>query len=197
MLTGVVAFVLILIALLAIPVGLTFHVAWPDDIQNDVKLRWAFGLVRVSIPSASSGGSSQKMEALKQDKRGSPRSTGNAPNILALVRQEKFRKRIVRFVQKQWHAITKKDLHLRVRVGLGDPADTGRLWAVIGPLAGMLGNVKGASIDVEPDFADVTFNVDSGGNVQLIPLQVLYLTAALLISPTVWKGIWKMRTAGS
>jgi len=201
MLTGVAAFLSILIALLAIPVGLTFHVAWPDYVLNDVKLRWAFGLIRINIPSARLSahleGSSQKAEIPKHDIRDSRRSTGKTRSILALVRQDKLRKRIVRFIKKQWHAITKKDLYLRVRVGLGDPADTGRLWAVFGPLAGMFANARSVSIEIEPDFADVTFDVDSSGSIQLIPLQVLYHIAALMMSPTVWIGIWQSRTAAT
>jgi len=93
-------------------------------------------------------------------------------------------------------ALQKKDVNLRVRVGLGDPADTGQLWAIVGPMAGILANVQQASIEIEPEFFDATFQVNSSGNIRLIPLQMIYLTAGLLLSPPIWQGIIKMRRAG-
>ncbi len=196
MLTGVMAFLMLLIALLAIPLTLTFQVSWQQVFQNDFKLQWAFGLVRVRIRSFQPKVPSLGDEELEQGIRRFERLSGKKQNVFAVVRQKNIRRRIIRFIIDLWHAVHKKNVSLRVRVGLGDPADTGRLWAIFGPVAGILTNVKEASIKIEPEFFDTTFELDSSGSIRVIPLQMIYLTVALLLSPTVWQGIRQMRIAG-
>ena len=191
MLTGVVAFLLLLIALLAIPITLTFRFSWQQASQNHIVLRWAFGLVRVRMspfqPKAIPPGE-------RRQKAGrSRRSSRRKRNVLAAVRQTRFRQRILRFISDLWRAVKKRNVNVLVRVGMDDPADTGQLWAVVGPMTGMLANVRQASIKIEPEFADTTFELDSSGTLRVVPLQVVYLTIALLLSPAVWRGISQMR----
>ncbi len=196
MLTGVLAFLLLLIALLAIPVALTYQASWPEVFQISADLEWAFGLVRVRIPSSDSKAPSSYGEETKRMTDRSERSSRKKPNVFAAVRQEPFRRRIIRFISDLWQAIHKKDVCLRVRVGLGDPADTGQLWAFFGPLAGILANVREASIHIEPEFLDTTFELDSAGSIRIIPLQMIYLAVALLLSPRVWQGVTVARKGG-
>lgn len=198
MTTVLVILLLLIFALLAIPVALTFQVSWQQDFQGEVILLWLFGLVRVRLPSPQTNASrtEDKKSAKKKKKKigRSERSPTKKQNVFAAVRQKAFRQRIFRFVRDIWQAIQKKDLSLRVRVGLGDPADTGQLWALLGPVAGLLSNSQQASITIEPNFFDSCFDIDSSGKLRIIPLQLLYLTFALLLSPPVWRGIKQMRT---
>lgn len=196
MLTGVMVFLLLLIALLAIPVTLSFKVSWQHNLQNDIELQWAFGLVRVRIPAFQPKPPSAEFEELGHRIGRFERSSRKKKNVFAVVRQKRFRRRIIRFINDLWHAVHKKNLRLRVRVGLGDPADTGQLWAICGPVAGILANVQEASINIEPEFLDTTFELDSSGSIRIIPLQMICLTVALLLSPSVWHGIKQMRVAG-
>ena len=89
----------------------------------------------------------------------------------------------------------KRNLILRLRIGLGDPADTGRLWGFAGPVAGVLAGTGGASIEIVPEFFDETFELDSSGDIRLVPLQMVYLAAGLLLSPALWQGLKHLRTA--
>jgi hypothetical protein len=95
-----------------------------------------------------------------------------------------------------WRAIHKKNVRLLVRLGLGDPADTGQLWAIFGPLSAMLASLRDIRIAIEPDFLDTTFEVDSSGTIRLIPLQFAILALGLLFSPPMWRGIMLMRKSG-
>ena len=110
-------------------------------------------------------------------------------SIFRALRQTAFRRRIILFIHDLWHAVHKRDISLRLRVGLGDPADTGQLWAMLGPVAGMLADTQAASIEIEPEFFDATLELDSSGDIRFIPLQMIYLTVGLLLSPPVWRGI--------
>jgi len=196
MLTGVLAFLLFLIALLAIPVTLTFQVSWPNAYQQDAVLAWALGLVRVRIPASEPKALSTEGDASKRKTDGSRHSSGRKTNVLAAIQLKPFRRRIVRFISDVWHAVHKEDVSLHVRVGLGDPADTGQLWAIIGPIAGLLANVQGAAIAIEPEFSDSTFELNSAGSIRIIPLQLILVSIALLLSPPIWQGIAKMQKGG-
>ncbi len=175
------------IALLAIPVWVSYTVSWHRILRADATVQWAFGLVNVKIPG--------RVENPKIKKGRQGRSKNSRGNILIAVRQTAFRRRILRFSRDLWRALRKQDVNLKIRLGLGDPADTGQLWAVCGPLAGALASAPDVATTIEPDFLDQTLELDSSGQVRVIPLQVLYLIAALMLSPSVWRGVRQMRVA--
>ena len=197
MLTGVALFLLAIVALLAVPVTLSFRVSWQRAFRGSVKLGWLFGLVRVRLPSAKPkpDSSGERKSARKKLARKKPvkAASGKKSGPVAAIRWKPFRQRIVRFVGAVWRAIHKRDLKLRIRIGLGDPADTGQLWAVVGPVSGLLANSREASIEIEPEFIDPVFELDSSGSIRVIPLQLVYLVLGLLLSPSVWQGVKRMR----
>ncbi len=190
MLTGLAITLLLILALLAIPVALTFRVSWPEGHRNDFKLQWAFGLVCISIPASPAEDDKQKTDRKE-------RSSRQGRNFFAAVREKTFRRRIFRFVSDLWRAVHKEEVSLRIRLGLGDPADTGQLWALIGPMAGAFATVREASIQIEPEFFETAFEIDSSGSIRLVPLQIIWLALALLLSPSIWFGIWQTRQAGA
>lgn len=121
------------------------------------------------------------------------RRSGSRVNFFKLIWNKSFRRRIIKYVSDMWHAIQKKNIRLHMRLGLGDPAETGQLWAILGPVLGVLVNTQEASLEVEPEFIDVVFELEGSGSIRIIPLQLLYLTSAMLLSPTVWQVIRKAR----
>jgi len=194
MLTGVAAFLLLVIALLAIPLTLTFQATWPQAFEDDIKLQWAFGLVSIRLPLPQSKAPSKEDEQLVRNIERFQNSSRKKRNAFArILRQQSFRRKIIRFIHDFWHAVHKRDVILRIRIGLGDPADTGQLWSVVGPVAGMLANMKDVSFIIEPEFFDTTFELNGRGNIRFIPLQIFYLTIGMLLSPSVWQGIRQMR----
>lgn len=70
-----------------------------------------------------------------------------------------------------------------MRLGLGDPADTGRLWAMVGPLSALVQNLRNAEVRIEPEFADPVFEFESHGRVLLIPIQFIFVIIAFALSP--------------
>ncbi len=192
MLTGLLIFLLIIVALLAIPLELEFKLEWPDDVQNEIALSWAWGLVHSRIPVKDTkkdpAAESQQTESGKSRK-------SRASNVLAAIRQRPFRRRLYRFASDLWRSIVKQDVRIRSRIGLGDPADTGLLWAICGPMSGMLAGNRSVSVRVEPDFANTTFEFAGSGRVRVVPLRVLGLSLGLLVSPAIWRGVATMRAA--
>jgi len=195
-LIGTAIFLLLVVVLLAMPVTLTYQLTWKQTLSADVRLNWAFGLVRADVSPDPAKSKAQKAEAPRKKTRRRVKSKSRKANVLAAIRERSFRRRILRFVSDLWRAIHKKNIELLVRLGLGDPADTGRLWAALGPLSGMLARMRDARIVVEPDFVDATFELDSSGTIRVIPLQFVVLALGLLVSPPIWRGIMLMRTVG-
>lgn len=192
MLTGTVIVLSLVVILLAMPVTLTYQFSRKEALSADLRLEWAFGLVRADV---SPDLSKPRPKKPKADRKKAARK-GGKKNVMAAIRQRSFRQRIFRFVSDLWRAVHKKNVELLVRLGLGDPADTGQLWAVLGPLSGMLAQLREIHIAIEPDFGDATLEVDSSGTIRVVPLQIVGIALGLLLSPPFWRGIVSMRTAG-
>ena len=195
MVTGVTVFLLLVIAILAVPVTLIFRVSWPAVADNDIQLQWAFGLVRARLPVVKTKSRVDKTEKAKKRirRRAAPQ---RKRNVVAAIRMPRFRRRVVRFASDLWHAIYKDNVRVRARIGLGDPADTGQLWAVLGPVAVLLGSGRAVSIWFEPDFLQEEIDVGADGRIRVVPLQMVYLAGALLLSPSIWRGIRRMTRSG-
>ena len=194
MLVGAALFLVLLVGLLAIPVTLEFEVAWRNALEQNVRLHRAFGLVRLRIPSADPRAEPESHTVPEKKKRRARQSPRGPGAVLAAVRDGRFRRRIVKFARDLWGAVRKQSILLRLRIGLGDPADTGRLWAIVGPVAGMLTAVRDATIEIEPEFFDPAFELDTSGSIRVVPLHIVYLVVSLMFSPSVWRGVKIMRS---
>lgn len=195
MLTAVIVFLLILIALLAIPVSFTYQVSWQQAFEGSIKLQWLFGLVHIQLPQLRSRTATPKSNEITQKPNRKKKSYRKKSNTIAVIRHKSFRQRVIRFVRDIWDTIHKHNVRLCIRIGLGDPADTGQIWAIVGPLSVVLSNIQEASISIEPEFIEPLFELDSSGNIRLIPLQIVYLIIGLLLSPSIWQGLIQARKA--
>lgn len=195
MLAAALTTLLVLLFLLAIPLTLTYQLSWQQQLEGKAMLQWLFGLVRVQLASPRAEQPAPKEKQIEDSTEHKSKTARKKFKPLAALRQKAFRKRILRFICDLWHAIRTRDLYLRIRVGLGDPADTGQLWALFGPLSGLLANIEDASIELEPEFIDAVFELDSSGKISVIPLQLLYLVLGLLCSPIFWRGMRRMNQA--
>ena len=68
-----------------------------------------------------------------------------------------------------------------MRIGLGDPADTGLLWAFLGPLSAL--PLRNAELRLEPEFVDPVLELEADGRLLLVPLRFLILAVAFALSP--------------
>ena len=194
MLIGTGIFLSLVVILLALPVTLTYRLSWKETLSARIRLIWAFGLVRADVsPDLDKSGPHNAESARKKAAR-QAKSKGSKANFMAAIREPSFRRRVYRFVSDVWQAIHKKNVRLLIRLGLGDPADTGQLWAILGPLSGMFARLRDIRIAIEPDFLDSTLEVDSSGTIRMIPLRIAIIVLGLFFSPPVWRGIMSMRT---
>lgn len=155
-------------------------------MQGYARFRWLFGLVKfqAQFPDKTKQVRHQKRQSTTKPKKPKPKPKNNARGVIALFKQSAFRRHLMTFIKKILRATHAQDLYLKLRIGLGDPADTGMLWAVMGPLSGMMKNVQNTTIEIEPEFIDAVMEVESHGRFRLIPLQFIALVLAFILSPT-------------
>lgn len=179
------ASLVLLLLLLAVPLDLVFSIERVRNFQGKISVRWLFGVVRFRIPLPSTSGQQRKAEHLQQSskKRAARNKHRARPDFVAVIGQTQFRRRVYRFLKDLVRALHLQRLRLLMRWGLGDPADTGRLWALIGPLSAMVQNVRSAEVCIEPEFMDAVLEVQADGQLRLIPLQLLVVVFAFVLSP--------------
>lgn len=193
MLTATAIVLLGLVALLAVPVSLTYRLSWQKKLQGRARLRWLFGLAHVRLASTEFEQPFAEEKTIESPVEPEPKPGRTKLRPFAALRQKPFRQRILRFVREIWRALQIHDVYLRIRIGLGDPAETGQLWALFGPLSGLLANIENASVELEPEFVDAVFELDSSGKISIIPLKLVYLVLGLLCSPPFWRGMKRMQ----
>lgn len=169
-----------LLALLAVPVDVEFSLRHrAGRQQGDCALGWLFGAVRVPLfPRVRD---ERKPSAFKPAR--SPRS------VMFMLQTEGLGRQLLKLARGLLRRIHVRTLSLDVRLGLDDPADTGRLWAVVGPLAALLPLPPVARFAIEPDFADAVFEAEGQGRVRLIPIQCLPVILVFVLSPATLRAL--------
>jgi hypothetical protein len=176
----------LVVLLLAVPIDVAFRFQGIASFTGEIAIRWLFGLVRfrIRVPGLTKPKQSEPgPESRAAKARAKPEARGRRANALAVVRQAAFRRRVYRFAKDLVRAVHAHQLYLRMRLGLGDPADTGRLWAFVGPLNALVQNLPCAEIRVEPEFIDPVFEFEARGRFLLVPLQFIALAIAFALSP--------------
>jgi len=174
----------LVLLLLAVPVDVEFRLEGIEPFTGEVGVRWLFGLVRFRIPVPRVGKPTPRPEAKRKAARvrARPKARGRHRNVLAALRQAAFRRRVYRLVRDLVRAVHVHRLRLLMRLGLGDPADTGRLWAVVGPL-NAVAQLRNAELRIEPEFMDPVLEFQADGRLRLVPLRFLILAIAFALSP--------------
>lgn len=172
---------LCIVVLLAVPVEIIFTIEYDEGRRNEFAVGWLFGLLRIPVKTRSSKQSPEKVE--KKTRRRGWRK------VLTLVRNVYFRKRLFRYIRGLVRSIEIKTLDAQARIGLDDPADTGRLWGVLGPLISLIPKIPKANIRIEPEFAAEVLALQCHGRISVIPLQILSLSMRFFLSPHVIRAL--------
>lgn len=173
------AIVVFLVALLAVPLEWTFKVRQEAGVRAaDSHIRWFFGLVRFRTTGSPESDSKEKSRKSKKEKK--PKEKRRS--LLAAVSVEGFVGRVLKLIRRLLSAVHIHHLNLNARLGLGDAADTGRLWGFVGPLSVLLNQPKTTRIYIEPEFYNEVFEAQTDGRIQVIPLHLVGLILGFLLS---------------
>lgn len=193
MLSGVAVVLGLVLTILAVPITVVFRVDRFGELKGQLGFRWLFGLVR--FQSAIAGADSTRpRRGRKPAKKNKERKAGHrARGIISLMRQSDFRRHAIGLIRNLLRVIHARSLYLHLRIGLGDPADTGRLWAFVGPVAGVAASLRNAEVHLEPEFMGPVLEIESHGEFLLVPLQFIALAVAFVVSPTTIRAWYALR----
>ncbi|HEY0705610.1 MAG TPA: hypothetical protein VGG33_02375, partial [Polyangia bacterium] len=89
------------------------------------------------------------------------------------------------------HAVT-----VEAVIDLGDPGATGMLWSALGPWAGALRSRPWGSVDLRPGFQDDGMALRGRGRYTVVPVEVLVIVVAFVLSPAVMRAGWTLAGGG-
>ena len=189
----VIIVVALIAALLAIPFDVKFKIQRQEEFYSDIAVRWLFGHVKLNTSSqrGHKPAKTRKTTKIKKTKiNKTKKKRTNAKAAKDLLWNARFRYRFFKFVKDMIKAIHIASFYLRLRLGLDDPADTGRLWALLGPLSVFLANFSNSKVQLQPDFETEIVYLESNGRIRIVPLQVIFTIFAFLLSPTTISALW-------
>lgn len=176
----IVGIFLFLVLLLAVPVDLFFCLQKDEYFKPRVMVRWLFGLVGKDVI----GRRKKEPKAEKERKRG-----GNIKPLLAVLRTRGFINRFFKFVRNIFRLLNIRELKLNCRVGFDDPAETGLLFAAIGPAMVFVKPLRLFDIQIEPDFDREILRGYCKGDVRVFPIRLVSTLVIFVCSPITIRAI--------
>lgn len=191
MLLGIVIFfACLVILLLVVPLQIIFSLEGSPSFKRHISVCLLFGLIRLPVPSRSAKKLIRRKARRKEP--GIRRGKRRVRHIIRLLKSKGFFRRLLRFISDIYKAARIQISGLHCIFGLDDPADTGRLWAVIGPVSSIIDNLYMPGLHIEPDFINEIFYIEGKGEISMVPIRILYIVAMFLLSPAVIRAGWAM-----
>lgn len=182
-----------LIALVAfilwVPLDFVFNIDVYEKPKIRFKLYWLFGLISREVPGAR-----KKRAKKKKDKKGrSKLKWGDIGFILKILGTKGLLRNVKKLVKGIFSCFKFRDMETDFRIGLGDPANTGLLFAFIGPVAAGIGAANISRISLQPSFEDSpTLEGYSHGAVRMRPLRLVPSLLRFTLSPPTARIVWKL-----
>jgi hypothetical protein len=184
-LAGIVA---LLVALLALPMELAFRASLGGPgapFERSGRLRWAFGMVEMSLPGRKiSRGKRAKQKPKREARYKKSERLRIRRLLLSPAAWERARVLLAGLVR----AMRWRVFRFEARFGLDDPADTGQLWGAVGTILYML--PPRLDVMVQPVFEGPDFAFDGEAEIRLVPLRVIAVLLLFGLSPATWRVLW-------
>ncbi len=197
MLPTIAAIVLLTILLLAIPVHLVFALKKDGIWRGRIVVYWLFGLTRRTLRP----GREDRARVLRRRRRrrkvigaASRQVVSKRRHVFAVLRSKGFARRAAYLVRDLLRSIRPRRFRFQCVVGLDDPADTGRLLAVLSPLRLLantelkVGRHSQTAFELIPDFTGPRCAGYWYASVRFVPLTVIGLFLGFLFSPPVFRA---------
>ena len=158
--------IILFMLLFSVPLDMTFYAEKYDKVQFKVKALWLFGIVQKELK--------KKKKQVGEKDANKPNRRNRRPGIRTVIEILKTRgllRRVAIFLKELLKCLRMKELAGYFRIGLDDAADTGFLFAIIGPAISFLNYP--CSIKVEPAFADAVFEGHLKGTVRIRPIKLI------------------------
>ena len=176
------------VLILSVHFDLAFNIERDTELRKRLRLTWLFGLVGRELGGGRPR--SSRRQRRKEAKRGEaekPRASrrrGTFRVPLALFSTRGFPQRLYKLLRTLLRAIKVRELKAHIRVGLGDPAETGWFFAAVWPMVALFPTPNALDIKIEPDYSHATLEGYGQGRVRIFPIQLLGLAIWFVCSIT-------------
>ena len=163
--------VVLLILILLVPVDMVLHIDVHGRPKFHLRYSWLFGLINKEVR----GGKKRSVGKGKvvEGKRKVREKTRGIGSVFKILRSRDLVKKIKNLLKDIFSSIKVRDLVVDLRIGLDNPAETGLLFAFIGPAVLFLHPRFPHRIMVEPSFGETVFEGYSYGKVIMQPIRLV------------------------
>lgn len=161
----------LVILLLCVPLDMALRIDVYGRPKFGMKLEWLFGLVSKEIRKGKKKPEEKKRVAEAEPKR--RRRRIGARTIFEILRTKGLLGQFKRLLKNVLGRFKIRDLRVNFRVGLDNPAETGLLFAIVGPATFFLSSSFPHQIRVQPAFDEAVFEGYLHGAVRLQPIQLV------------------------
>lgn len=175
---------LLLVVLLAAPVTVWVDLHRRERLRGQARIRALFGLVKAELPGPP-GAKKKKPPPPRRRRPGLALAALRSPGLLSAA---------LLCLERLLRAVRVRDLDGLLCLGLDDPADTGLVWGVLGP-AVFLGGRRFPGLRAVPSFEGERLHVDATGTAVVVPLEVLLIALAFLLTPATLRALVAGRRA--
>lgn len=193
--------VAVFVLLLSVPVYMLVHLDVHGQARprSTMRLVWLFGLVSREIKRERPKPGGKKKKARR--KAGLVETGRGIRTLLEILRIKGLLRQTLRLVREVLRQVRVRHLDVDMKIGLDNPADTGFLFAVVGPALVFLGPAFPGRMSLQPAFGDGA--VCDGylhGVLGLQPIRLvvplgrfIFSLALLRLGRTVIRRRWKAR----
>jgi hypothetical protein len=160
---------LLIVLVLTVPLDGVWRVDIYGRLRFSIRLAWLFGLLSKEVKKRQKEPAEGK-ETLEVKPRPAKKMT--ARNIFRILRTKGLLKQLVTFLKEILSCFRIKKLEADLTVGFDNPADTGLLFAFIGPTLLFLKPPPPHQIRVQPSF-DPTCQGYLSGTIRLQPIHLV------------------------
>jgi len=189
--------VVLLVFLLSVPLYIVLQADVCDKPKVRLRYSWLFGLVKREITKKKQKPSGETADAVS----GKKQHRGDIKLVLRVLKTKGVLKLFKELLKDLLSCFNLRNLVAEFRIGLGDPATTGLLFAFVGPVVAFLHPPRVNRILLEPCFdADIVFQGYSRGTVSLQPIKLVppvlkaaFSLTAIRVARILISSRWKRR----
>ena len=160
----------LIVFILWVPLDMVLHADIDGKPKFRLRFSWLFGLVSREI-----AGKKEKPPRKREKARGKKKpGWGDIGVIFRILRTRGLLRQVKGLVKGVLSCLRFRDIAADFTLGLGNPADTGLLFAVLSPAAVFLGSSQVHQIRIEPSFGDdAVLQGYSQGALRLRPIRLV------------------------
>jgi hypothetical protein len=174
---------LFLLLLLAVPIDLVFSVEKGTEVKKSFRIGWMFGLVSKEIKGK------EKPEKKPEKKK---KRRGGVKYVFAALKTRGFVPKAATFLKRTLRQIRMHELIVDFDVGFAEPADTGMLFAAVGPATVAARSYPPLDLRIRPDFAQPRLEGYARGDIRVYPIALLAVFMLFALSLSTLRALKNM-----